>query len=125
MQYEAKNPKEYLDLIENDWRKEKLENIRITIKSYAPELQESIQYKMLCYGNDDFKLFHLNVQKAYVSLYVGNIDKIENARDLLNGLDLGKGCIRVKKNVNILETGLDAFIKRTVDIWRDGGDTHC
>ncbi len=125
MQYEAETPEEYLAKIEKDWRKEVLENIRTLITSYAPELEEGIQYKMLCYGDKSRKLFHLNAQKAYVSLYVGNIDKIEHARDLLKGLDVGKGCIRVKKRPDLGQTNLEGFIKKTIDVWRAGGDTDC
>ncbi len=36
-------------------------------------------------------LFHLNAQKAYVSLYVGDLDKIEQARELFKDCKLGKG----------------------------------
>lgn len=67
MQYEAKNPNEYLDQLENDWRKDKLEQIREMIKSNGPDLKEGIEYKMLCYSNGKQSIFHLNAQKAYVS----------------------------------------------------------
>lgn len=125
MQYDAKDPKEYFDLLEDDWRKEKLIAVRQMILEYAPELDEGIQYKMLSYGKEDLIIFGLNAQKSYVSLYVGTIDKIDNAAELLMGFDYGKGCIRIRKTINIHETGLEAFIKRTIDIWRAGGDTSC
>ena len=113
------------ELLENDWRKEKLMDVRRSILEYAPELEESIQYKMLCYGNEELKLFGLNAQKSYVSLYVGTIRKIENASILLAEFDYGKGCIRIKKSIDIHKTGLDTFIKQTIDMWRAGGDTSC
>ena len=53
MQYDAKNSEEYLELLEDDWRKEKLLAIRKMIFAYAPELEEVIRYKMLNYGKDD------------------------------------------------------------------------
>ncbi len=49
MQYEAKSPKEYLEELENDWRKTKLKEIREMILSDGPELEEDIEYKMLSY----------------------------------------------------------------------------
>ena len=52
MQYEANNPKEYFELLENDWRKEKLMDVRSMILEYGSELEEGILYKMLCYGNE-------------------------------------------------------------------------
>jgi uncharacterized protein YdhG (YjbR/CyaY superfamily) len=83
MQYEAKNPNEYLDKLENDWRKDKLKEIREIIKSKGRELKEGIEYKMLCYGKEEKNIFHLNAQKSYVSLYAGNIDKVANSKTLL------------------------------------------
>ena len=125
MQYEAKTPREYLEKLESDWRKDKLEQVRELIKKQGPHLKEGIEYKMLAYGNDEKNIFHLNAQQAYVSLYVGNIDKVENAKELLKDFDRGKGCIRIKKKVSISETGLEEFIKQTVELWEKGGNTDC
>ncbi|WP_077618298.1 iron chaperone [Bacillus sinesaloumensis] len=125
MQYDAENAEEYLNLLEDDWRKEKLLTIRQMILTYAPEFEEVIRYKMLNYGKDDIYVFALNAQKHYVSLYVGTIDKVENAETLLAGYNYGKGCIRVKKSIKIEETGLEQFIHKTIDMWRAGEDTAC
>lgn len=125
MQYDAKTAEEYLEMLEEDWRKEKLLMIRQIILDYAPEMEEVIRYKMLNYGKDDDYIFALNAQKHYVSLYVGNIEKIDNAETLLEGYNYGKGCIRVRKTINIEETGLEQFIQKTIDMWRAGQDTSC
>lgn len=125
MQYDAESPTQYLDRLEEDWRKEKLMKIREMILSTDPELKEEIEYKMLAFGNGDSNLFHLNAQKAYVSLYVGNISKIDESGELLDGLNTGKGCIRFSKSVEPSETKIDAFIERAVRIWKEGGDTSC
>lgn len=125
MQYEAKTPIEYIELLDDDWRKEKLLIVRQLILENAPELEESIQYKMLCYGNESFKLFHLNAQKSYVSLYVGAIEKIENAKEFLTGLDYGKGCVRIKKSVDLHDCGFEDFVKKAINTWRADGDTSC
>lgn len=125
MQYDANNPEQYLDMLEDDWRKDKLLQIRQMILHYAPELEETIRYKMLNFGKGDTYVFALNAQKHYVSLYVGTIDKVENAEALLAGYNYGKGCIRVKKTIKIEETELDHFIQKTVDMWRAEEDTSC
>ena len=125
MQYDANNSEEYLELLEDDWRKEKLLVIRQMIFTYAPELEEVIRYKMLNYGKNDEYIFALNAQKHYVSLYVGTIDKIENAATLLDGYNCGKGCIRIKKSIKMEDTGLEQFIHKTIDMWRAGEDTTC
>ncbi len=124
MQYDVKNPKEYLEQLDGDWRKETLLAIRqVLLKAY--DFEEGIQYKMLSYGSGDNILFHLNAQANYVSLYVGNIDKVANAREMLKGLDLGKGCIRVKKSKNIENTDLIKFVDKAKDQWLQGHDLSC
>ncbi len=40
MQYDAKTPTEYLKLLEPDWRKDKLVEIRKLVKKHGPELKE-------------------------------------------------------------------------------------
>lgn len=127
MQYDAATPEEYMTLLENDWRKEKLIDIRQTILDYAPELEEKIRYKMLNFGKEerDDYIFALNAQKHYVSLYVGTISKIDPEGKMLADFNLGKGCIRVRKTIDLKETHLEAFIQQTIDLWRDGKDVYC
>lgn len=47
--YDAIDAEEYVNMLEDDWRKEKLLFIREMIMTYAPELEEGIRYKMLNY----------------------------------------------------------------------------
>ena len=125
MQYNAKTPAQYMDMLEDDWRREKLQQLRRIIKSTAPELREGINYKMLCYADDRGILFHLNAQKGYVSLYVGDAKKIDPDGSLLDGIDVGKGCIRFKKSMPIPESRIEAFLQRTVHLWKQGEDLGC
>lgn len=125
MTYDAKTPEEYMALLEADWRKEKVEELRILIKHLCPELTEGIEYKALAYGNGETNIFHINAQKAYVSLYVGNIDKVQDARTLLQEFNMGKGCIRIKKSIDLSETKIDEFITQVMETWSKGGNTNC
>lgn len=125
MLYEAETPGEYLNIIDDDWRKEKLIKVRELIKKNAPDLKEGIRYKMLSYEYGDKVVFNLNAQQVYVSLYVGNIDKVENARELLKELNVGKGCIRIKKSIDLSKSNLEEFIKKTIEVWKKGGNTDC
>jgi len=125
MQYNATTPVEYLDLLEEDWRKEKLLQIRTIILEKAFDFKERINYKMLCYTNESGDLFHLNAQKNYVSLYVGDTAKIDPSGNLLKGLNLGKGCIRFKKSINVEDTAIDEFIEKAVGLWKNGIDLGC
>ena len=125
MLYNATTPEEYLSQLEEDWRKEKLKQVRAMILNNGPELVEGIEYKMLSYGNGQQSLFNLNAQRNYVSLYIGTIDKVDNGRALLTEFDLGKGCIRIKKKVNLNETQLDVFIREAIELWKKGKDLGC
>lgn len=125
MLYDAKTPKEYIEILEKDWRKDKLMEVRALIKKNGPELVEGIDYKMLSYKYLDHIIFCLNAQKGYVSLYVGDIDKVEDGRKLLKEFNLGKGCIRIKKTTDLKDSDLDKFIVNTLKVWKAGGETDC
>lgn len=125
MQYNATTPKEYMELLEADWRKDRVEELRKLIKELCPELKEGIEYKALAYGNETKNIFHINAQMTHVGLYVGDIDKIENARELLKEFSMGKGCIRIKKSIMLSETKIDVFIKKVMELWEKGGNTDC
>lgn len=122
---DATTPTEYVEHLENDWRREKLQEIRALIKQHAPQLDERIHYQMLGYGDGDSFVFHLNAQRQYVSLYVGNASKIDPSGELLKGLNVGKGCIRFTKTKKVSETRIDAFIARAIEMWRSGEDIDC
>lgn len=125
MLYDANTPSDYIDQLDDDWRREKLQSIRAIIKQQAPQLEERIHYKMLGYGIGDTYAFHLNAQRSYVSFYVGNASKVDPNGELLQGLNVGKGCIRFSKSKNIAETRIDEFIARAFDMWRKGEDIDC
>ena len=125
MQYDVKTPNQYLEILEKDWRKDKLIQVREMINKSGPELTEGIYCKMLSYAYADNIIFCLNAQKAYVSLYVGNVDKVEKSRKLLKEFNIGKGCIRIKQSIDLQESNLENFIASTIEIWRKGGETNC
>ena len=110
MQYDATTPAEYMAQLDDDWRREKIEQLRVLIKTQAPFLTEDINYKMLGYGDANGRLFHLNAQKNYVSLYVGDAAKVDPDGASLAGLNVGKGCIRFTKSVSIPATWIMIYI---------------
>ena len=125
MLYDAKTPEEYLKMLEPDWRKDKVMELRTMILDMDSNMTEGISYKMLefCYGNSP--VFNLNAQSAYVSLYVGNITKVPNSKELLKPFNLGKGCIRIRKTINLSETKIKVFIKQAIDLVKAGEDIGC
>lgn len=125
MQYEVNIPAEYIDALAIDWRRKTLENVRALIKLKAPNLKEGINYKMLSYSDHKGIPFHLNAQKSYVSLYVGDIKKIDLDGTLLEGVDTGKGCIRFTKSIDVANTQIDEFIERAIHLWDKGVNIGC
>lgn len=125
MLYDVKTPSEYFDQLEKDWRYEKVQQLRKIIQTKAPHLVEGIDYKMLCYSDENGQLFYLNAQMNYVSFYVGDIKKVDPEGVLLKGLNLGKGCIRFKKTIDIAETRIDEFIERVLQMRKEGKDFSC
>lgn len=125
MQYEVSTPEEYLNALEKDWKQEKLMLLRAIIMTEGPDLVEGIAYKMLSYADQKGTIFHLNAQRNYVSLYVGDAGKVDPEGELLKGLDVGKGCIRFKKSASVSESRIDAFIKKAIQLWKDDVDIAC
>jgi uncharacterized protein YdhG (YjbR/CyaY superfamily) len=125
MQYDAKTPAEYMKLLEPDWRRDKLKELRALIKKHGPELKEGIKYGCLSYSDGKGGGFALNAQKNSVNFYVGTAKKIDPTGELLAGLDVGKGCIRFKKTKAIADTRIEEFIKNATDMLRRGEEFGC
>lgn len=125
MQYDVNSPKEYLESLESDWRREKLLQLRELILKQDPDIQESISYKMLCFKLGGATMFHLNAQRGYVSLYCGDIEKIDPTGQFLRGLNTGKGCIRFTKTKDVLTTSIEQFLNNAVSLTREGEDLGC
>lgn len=125
MLYDVDSVSEYMEALESDWRKEKLLELRAIILKQTQAITESINYKMLCFKLEDTVIFHLNAQSGYVSLYCGNIKKVDPTATLLKGLNIGKGCIRFSKSKKVAETKVEAFIGKAVSMVEAGEDIDC
>ena len=125
MQYDVNTPLEYLTALQKDWRKTMLLEIRDLILNANNKIEEVIEYNMLSYNIDNKNAFHLNAQKNYVGLYVGDISKIDPTKKITSEYDCGKGCIRIKKTQNISETMLPEFITTTLNKVISDKDITC
>jgi uncharacterized protein YdhG (YjbR/CyaY superfamily) len=114
-----------MKLLEPDWRKDKLKELRKLLKKHGPELKEGIKWGLLSYSFPSGGGFALNAQKSSVNFYVGTAKKIDPDGTLLIGLDVGKGCIRFKKSVVVAETRIEEFIKKAMGMLRRGEDFGC
>ena len=97
MQYDADTPEEYLALLDDDWRRERLLAIREMFLN-VPGVEEGIGYKMLAYqrGTDTFA--HLNAQKAFVGVYLGDLERLDPGSKIRGKMSCGKSCVRVRKS---------------------------
>jgi len=125
MQYDVSTAEEYLEALDNDWRKEKVLELRKILLSATDDIVEGINYKMLSYADSNGIICHLNAQKNYVGLYVGDAKKIDVEGTLLAGIDCGKGCVRFKKSNDASSDNIKEFITRKVQLWKDGVDFGC
>lgn len=127
MEYHANTPDEYISAVrnDNDWRLEKLESMRALIKSKAPEIVEDIKGSVLRQSDTARVLCCLHAQKNHVGLYVGEVKTIDADGKLLNGIDVGKGCIRIKKSLVIADTRIEEFVEQAVALWKTGVDLSC
>ena len=125
MQFDVATPEDYIASLEEDWRLEKLEQLRSIIAANAPNLKESIHYKMLGYSDVKGFVFHLNAQKHYVSFYVGDAKKLDPGGELLVGLNTGKGCIRFGKTAAVDADRIGQLIKQAIALWERGENLGC
>ncbi|MDJ1016575.1 MAG: DUF1801 domain-containing protein [Paracoccaceae bacterium] len=97
MQYDAETPDAYLALLEDDWRKDRLLAIRDIFLREVEGLSEGIGYGMLRYERNGDVFGHLNAQKAYVGVYLGDLERIDPGGAIRAGMNCGKSCLRVRK----------------------------
>jgi uncharacterized protein YdhG (YjbR/CyaY superfamily) len=76
-------------------RKAALEQIRALILGTVPEINETMQYRIPTYELDEVVCAAAS-QKRYISLYM-DVELVEEHRDELDHLDVGKSCIRFKR----------------------------
>ncbi len=122
--YDAATPKEYLQQLKQDWRRERLMELRDAIRRAAPDWEETISYRMMGFGPPQDPVLHLNAQKHFVGLYVGDIDKVDPEGALAGGIDRGKGCLRFKRHDAVTDE-IERFLERFVAMKRSGADRDC
>ncbi|MDD9921437.1 MAG: DUF1801 domain-containing protein [Boseongicola sp.] len=95
MIHDASTPEEYRQVLDDDWRKEKLLQVRQMMLDAGAT--EAMGYGMLRYTIDDGILAHLNAQKGYVAVYLGELERIDPGAKIRGKADCGKTCLRLKK----------------------------
>ncbi|MBT4512515.1 MAG: DUF1801 domain-containing protein [Chloroflexi bacterium] len=98
MQSKANDVDAYLVEVPED-RLEALTRLRKLCQEVLAGYEESMEYGMPSYkkGKDGEVEVAFASQKNYISFYILRQDVFNQHRELLSGLNLGKGCIRYSK----------------------------
>jgi uncharacterized protein YdhG (YjbR/CyaY superfamily) len=104
---------EYLEQLEPQ-RHAALAEVRALILEEAPEAVETMKYRMPTYEYGSGILCAFASQKRYMSLYM-ETEAVEDHKAELEGLDVGKSCIRFRKLEKLPLDTVRAMLKETVD----------
>lgn len=100
MQYDADTPKAYLAMLQDDWRRASLLQVRAVLLEVA-DVKEGIGFGMLQYCVDDDVFAHLNAQKGHVGVYLGDLDRLDPTGNIRTGASFGKSCLRMRKSDSV------------------------
>ena len=75
-------------------RKEALNHLRTLCREILIGYEETIAYKMPAYTKNGLIETAFANQKNYISFYIAKHDVMLSNKDILEGLNHGKGCIR-------------------------------
>ena len=92
---EATDVDAYMESLEPK-RRAALAEVRKVINEVVPQAAETMKYRMPTYEVEGQSLCAFASQKQYMSLYM-DVSLVEEHREELAGLNLGKSCIRFTK----------------------------
>ena len=102
----------YLQELEPE-RRVALEKLRELVLEVVPDAVETMQYRMPTYDYAGEMLCAFASQKHYMSLYM-DTQVVEKHKDRLQGLDIGKSCIRFKRLEALPLDEVELMLKETV-----------
>lgn len=96
MSHRSREVDAYIDNLSAE-RKQALTSLRELVFEIVPGADENMQYRMPTYAYQGHKFCAFASQKNYISLYIMNTKLVDEHRQELAGLDVGKSCIRFRK----------------------------
>jgi uncharacterized protein YdhG (YjbR/CyaY superfamily) len=94
-------------------RRSAMEKLRALVLKVVPDAVETMEYRMPTYDYADEMLCAFASQKHYMSLYM-DTEVVEKHRERLQGLDIGKSCIRFKRLEALPLEEVELMLKETV-----------
>lgn len=101
-------------------KRPELHAIRTLIHDTIPDVTEGMRYKMPAFSTTDL-ICTVAAQKSYFGLYICNPALLDDHREALSGLNLGKGCIRFKSLSDVPESAIRALL---LDAAKNPGWAH-
>jgi hypothetical protein len=120
---EGSEVERYLEALEGE-RNSSLSRLRSIIVETVPKVEESLKSKMPYYEYHGM-LCAFASQKNYMSFYILNGEVVEEHRQLLRGLNVGKGCIRFKKLSDIGEETIRKLLRAAAKANEIAFNDHC
>jgi uncharacterized protein YdhG (YjbR/CyaY superfamily) len=97
MQSKAKTVDKYMESVPDE-RRPSLERMRKLCQTVLTGYEENMEYGMPSYKVPEGEVeIAFASQKNYISFYVLKEEVLNNHRQALSGLSLGKGCVRYSK----------------------------
>jgi uncharacterized protein YdhG (YjbR/CyaY superfamily) len=94
-------------------RREALAEVRAVIVDVAPDVVETMKYRMPTYEHEDGVLCSFASQKHYMSVYM-DPNLVELHRDAFGGLSVGKSCIRFRKLEDLPLETVQVILRETL-----------
>ena len=124
MQYDVSSPEEYLEALDHDWRKDRLWRSEDSSSSTAPSLRRAFSTKCSAMAVEIGSL-RPQCPKGIRQFVRGFNRQDRKCQRLAGVLQHREGMYSDQEVVDVRSTGLEEFIKKTIDLWRNGQDTSC
>lgn len=124
----AKTPEEYIAQVEEE-RRDDIQKLHDLVREVAPELEPTMDFKMLGYGKMEYKYasgregewmkIGIANNKQYISIYCCAADDegyvAERYKERLPKASIGKSCVRFKRVSDLDEEVLRELIRESAD----------
>jgi uncharacterized protein YdhG (YjbR/CyaY superfamily) len=120
MRYEVETVADYLEAVPPERRKA-LEALRSLVFQVAPDATETLRYGLPAYDVGGEALCQFASQKHYVSLYL-DPRIVDRYRGELEGLSLGKGCVRFRKLDRLPLETIERMLRKVAQPGEENGD---
>ena len=125
---DAKTPEEYIAQVEEK-RRDDIQKLHELVREVAPELEPTMDFKMLGYGKMKYKYasgregewmkIGIANNKQYISVYCCAADDegyvAERYKERLPKASIGKSCVRFKRVSDLDEDALRELIRESAD----------